>query len=62
MVAAQVFNERKGKSQTIYGVVSTGTLWKFLILEAQIVKIDRTEYFIAQLETILGILAKPFRQ
>jgi hypothetical protein len=62
MVAAQIFNERKGKSQTIYGVVSTGTLWKFLILESQIVKIDRTEYFIAQLEIILGILAEAFKQ
>jgi hypothetical protein len=62
MVAAQIFNERKGTSQTIYGAVSTGTLWKFLILESQIVKIDRTEYFIAQLETILGILAEAFKQ
>jgi hypothetical protein len=62
MVAAQIFNERKGKSQTIYGVVTTGTLWKFLTLEAQILKIDRTEYFIAQLEEILGILSEPFRK
>ncbi|BAY10203.1 hypothetical protein [Calothrix sp. NIES-2098] len=61
MVAAQVFNDRKGKSQTIYGVVSTGTLWKFLTLETQILTIDRTEYFIAQLAEILGILAEPFR-
>jgi len=62
MVAAQVFNDRTGKSQTIYGVVSTGTLWKFLVLEAQILKIDRTEYFIGQLEQILGILSEPFRE
>ena len=62
MVAAQVFNERKGQSQTIYGVVSTGTLWKFLTLEAQTIKIDRTEYFITQLEAIVGNLAEPFRK
>jgi hypothetical protein len=61
MVAAQLFNERKGRAQTIYGVVSTGTLWKFLTLEAETLKIDRTEYFITQLEEILGILAEPFR-
>lgn len=61
MVAAQVFNERKGQSQTIYGVVSTGTLWKFLTLEAQIIKIDRCEYFITQIEAILGNLAEAFR-
>jgi hypothetical protein len=62
MVAAQLFNERKGRAQRIYGVVSTGTLWKFLTLEAETLKIDRTEYFIAQLEEILGILAEPFRK
>lgn len=62
MVAAQVFNDRKGQSRTIYGVVSTGTLWKFLVLQAQIIKIDRSEYFIRQLEQILGILAEPFRE
>ncbi|KYC43759.1 hypothetical protein WA1_00925 [Scytonema hofmannii PCC 7110] len=62
MVAAQIFNDRKGQSRTIYGVVSTGTLWKFLTLEAQTLKIDRTEYFIAQLEEILGILSEPFRK
>ncbi|XHR84282.1 MAG: hypothetical protein ACFKPT_08265 [Gloeotrichia echinulata GP01] len=62
MVAAQIFNERKGQSQTIYGVVSTGILWKFLMLEAQTIKIDRTEYFIGQLEQIIGILAEPFNR
>ena len=62
MVAAQVFNDRKGQSQTIYGVVSTGSLWKFLTLEAQTIKIDRAEYFIAQLEEILGILVEPFKK
>jgi hypothetical protein len=62
MVAAQIFNDRKGQSQVIYGVVSTGTLWKFLTLEAQTIKIDRAEYFITQIEQILGILAEPFRE
>ncbi len=62
MLADQVFNDRKGQSQKIYGVVSTGTLWKFLTLEAQTLKIDRTEYFIAQLEEILGILVEPFKK
>jgi hypothetical protein len=62
MVAALLFNERKGQAQKIYGVVSTGTLWKFLTLEGQILKVDRNEYFIAQIEEILGILAEPFKQ
>ncbi|AKG21748.1 hypothetical protein [Calothrix sp. 336/3] len=61
MLAAQIFNERQGKLGKIYGVVSAGTLWKFMSLEAQTIKIDRTEYFIAQLDKILGILVQPFK-
>jgi hypothetical protein len=62
MVGAQVFNARKGLEQpVVYGAVSTGTNWKFIMLENQIVKIDLTEYFITQLNQILGILAEPFR-
>jgi hypothetical protein len=63
MVAAQIFKARKGQEQSaIYGAVSTGTNWKFLILEKQLLKIDLTEYFITQLDQILGILAEPFRR
>ena len=63
MVAAQMFNARKGQEQTVvYGAVSTGTNWKFLMLQNQLVKIDLTEYFITQLNQILGILAEPFRR
>lgn len=63
MVAAQLFNDRKGQEQqAVYGAVSTGTNWKFLMLQNQLVKIDLTEYFITQLDQILGILAEPFRR
>jgi hypothetical protein len=61
MVGAQIFNTRKGVEQKIInGAVSTGTNWKFLALEGNLVKIDLTEYFINQLDKILGILAEPF--
>ena len=57
MIAAQIFNQRKGKQiSTIYGVVTTGTNWKFLTLKGQIIEIDLNEYFINQLGKILGIL------
>ena len=57
MIAAQIFNQRKGKQiSTIYGVVTTGTNWKFLILKGQVIEIDLNEYFINQLGKILGIL------
>jgi hypothetical protein len=63
MVAAQLFNARKRQEQpAVYGAVSTGTNWKFLMLQNQLVKIDLTEYFITQIDQILGILAEPFRR
>ena len=61
MVAAQIFNQQNGKSvDTIYGAVTTGTNWKFLTLTGKTVAIDRIEYFINQIDKILGILMAPF--
>ncbi len=58
MYAAQLFNEREGNQVSkIYGVVTTGEIWKFLTLEGQLVKIDLLEYFLNQVDKILGILA-----
>ncbi|MGD1912484.1 MAG: hypothetical protein ACFB2X_17020 [Rivularia sp. (in: cyanobacteria)] len=62
MFAAQIFNNRKGfEKLSIYGAVSTGTNWKFLVLEDNLLKIDLSEYYITQLNQILGILSEPFR-
>ncbi len=58
MVAAQLFNQQKGNSiPIIYGVITTGSVWKFLKLENQIASIDLVEYYIRDLPKILGILA-----
>lgn len=40
----------------MYGVVTTGTIWKFLSLTGKTLAIDLNEYSIAQPEKILGIL------
>lgn len=57
MVAAQVFNAREETGiGVIYGVVTIGTLWRFMRLEGREVVLDRTEYFIKDLPQILGIL------
>lgn len=57
MVAAQIFNEREGTGlQTIYGLVSTGSIWKFLKLEGATVFVDQSEYYLEGLEKLLGIL------
>lgn len=57
MLAAHLFNEQQGNPQrVIYGVVSTGSLWRFLKLEGQQVFIDQDEYHIRELAKIFGIL------
>ena len=57
MIAAQIFNEREGNEiPIIYGVVTTGTNWRFLRLQGQTIEMDLNEYFISQLGKILGIM------
>lgn len=57
MLAAQVFNAQEGNQiPVIYGVVTSGNIWKFLKLEEKMVYIDSVEYYINQIAKILGIL------
>lgn len=57
MLAAQLFNEQEGnKIKTIYGAVTTGDIWKFLRLEGIDIFIDLNNYYIKELNKILGIL------
>ncbi|PSR12271.1 hypothetical protein C8255_26845 [filamentous cyanobacterium CCP3] len=57
MVAARIFNEREGQPLSqIYGAVTTGNQWKFLRLSDQTAYVDRRDYYIDQLETLMGIL------
>jgi hypothetical protein len=57
MVAAREFNAAEPTAPTrIHGAVTTGSNWRFLRLEGGLVFIDSTEYFVDQLERILGIL------
>jgi len=60
MVAAQRFNARSSKNLPIYGVVTTGMIWKFLRLEEKTIWIDQEDYFIKEIGKLLGILASPF--
>ena len=56
MIAAKLFNEREeNQITTIYGIVTTGTAWRFLKLEDRIVSIDLPEYYIDNVGKILGI-------
>ena len=56
-IAAQIFNQRQENDiQTIYRVVTTGSIWKFFKLEGTAIEIDTSGYFINNVAKILGIL------
>lgn len=62
MIAAQIFNQRKGIDiPVVYGVVTSGTTWRFLTLSETNVCIDLVEYYINQVDKILGIILKPIQ-
>ncbi len=57
MVGAREFNQREGLAETlVHGAVTTGSIWRFLRLEGNVVTIDLPEYYFHQLGKILGIL------
>jgi hypothetical protein len=61
MFGAQRFNAKYDKNFPVYGVVTTGIIWKFLRLEEKILWIDREDYFIKEIGKLLGILSSPFQ-
>ncbi|MDJ0734488.1 MAG: hypothetical protein QNJ47_10520 [Nostocaceae cyanobacterium] len=57
MLAAQLFNEQEGNEiKTIYGAVTTGDIWKFLKMSGSELFVDLNNYYINQLNKIVGIL------
>ncbi len=63
MLAAQQFNqERNSAIETVYGVVTTGSAWKFLRLTRTSVMVDATEYHISQVERVVGILVAMIKE
>ena len=59
MIAARLFNQKAGNDiDLIYGVITTGTNWKFLTLEGSTVFIDSIEYYIKEVDKILGSFLK----
>lgn len=56
MYAAHLFNEREQQSLPwIYGAITTGTTWKFLKLHEQTAYLDRDEYYLNEIEVLMGI-------
>jgi hypothetical protein len=62
MLASQIFNQRQNLDiPVIYGVVTSGTNWRFLTLNETFVCIDMVEYYINQVDKILGIILNPIQ-
>lgn len=56
-IAVQLFNQQKANEiKKVYGVVTTGSLWKFMQLEDKTISIDINEYFVGNPGKIIGIL------
>jgi hypothetical protein len=58
MLADNVFNERDvNQIPVILGAVTSGNIWRFLQLEEKQLRVDATEYYLKDVNKILGILA-----
>ena len=63
MVAAQIFNQREeNQTKSIYGIVTTGTNWQFLKLIDNCVEIDLNEYYLRDIEQILGFISQSVKE
>jgi hypothetical protein len=57
MYAARIFNERRGQPlERIYGAVTTGDDWQFLLLQGQTLFVDAKRYDLHTLPEVLGVL------
>jgi hypothetical protein len=57
LVAAQRFNTKeKTVEPVLWGVATTGDIWKFISLEESVITIDADTYYLDKIAHILGIL------
>ena len=57
MIAVRLFNEQGEQGEeTVYGAVTTGNNWKFLRLIRDVAELDLAEYYIKEVERVVGIL------
>jgi hypothetical protein len=57
MIGARIFNEREHNPvRDIYGVVTTGDVWRFLVLRSDLAEIDPYPFNVNETERIMGIL------
>ena len=59
MYAAQLFNQQTSAPiEAVFGVITTGSAWKFLRLQQAVITLDVKEYYIDNAGKILGILTQ----
>jgi hypothetical protein len=57
MVAVRIFNEREGNNiRKIFGCVTTGDVWRFLVLDGNLATIEEKVFELTEVEQIVGIL------
>ncbi len=57
LVAAQIFNAEEGRTlETLYGIVTTGDIWKFLRLDGTAATVDSDLYYLTDVQKIVGIV------
>ena len=62
MVAARIFNERHGKTGSVFGCVTTAEIWQFLRLDGSEVKLDPTRRLISDVGELLGVFRLILKQ
>ncbi len=59
MYAASLFNQREQQAISwLYGAVTTGTTWRFLKLQHKTAYFDIDEYYLKEIEVLMGILCQ----
>ncbi len=63
MIASKIFNDNEETMiSKIYGVVTSGNIWKFLKLEHNCIHIDLDDYSIKEINQVVGILYSMIEQ
>jgi len=63
MYASRIYNEKEGYDlPSVYGAVTTGDEWKFIKLVNDTAYIDTDNYYINDVEKIIGILTEMVQQ
>ena len=56
MIGARVFNKNHNEAiDTIYGTITDGNVWRFLLLEKNTILIDYSIYSISEMPILLGV-------